>query len=280
MKNKDFFLTWKQKTHFRRRATSSPRTLSEKNVQFFPKSARAESAQRCLYQESLELYHSGKLSQAIAKLEKSIALDPKFLDGLEMLGVLYAKVDHLDDAIEMMKRLAKISPNHTMAHANLSRFYVQKGMILEAEQEQAEARRLSWKAELKAQKGVEEFGRTTEEEAQEQKKEITNRIERYKKVIELDPHDVLGYFSLGSAYLEARELHKARQAFEKAIEVDPNHSPSFFNLGLTLESLNLKQEAIQIYERGIKIADEKGDMIPLKKMEARLQMLRSENQGP
>ena len=231
--------------------------------------------QERFYQESLELYRSGNLNQAIAKLEELIALDPAFSDGLETLGVLYAKADRLDDAIEMMKRLAKVSPNHVMAHANLSRFYVQKGMILEAEQEQAEARRLSWKAELKAQK--QETGKreqTPEEEAREREKETRNRIERYQKVITLDPNDVLGYFSLGSAYLDANRIEEARQAFEKAVLVDPKHSPSFFSLGLALESLNRKQEAVEIYERGIKIADQRGDIIPLRKMEARLRMLK------
>ena len=228
-----------------------------------------------LYQESLELYHSGNLSQAIVKLEELLALDPSFSDGLETLGILYSKADRLNDAIETMKRLAKVSPNHVMAHANLSRFYVQKGMILEAEQEQAEARRLSWKAELKTQK--QETGKreqTPEEEARDREKEVSGRIERYKKVIELDPKDVLGYFSLGSAYLDASRLEDAREAFEKAVQVDPKHSPSFFSLGLALESLGRKPEAVDIYERGIKVADQKGDIIPLRKMEARLRMLK------
>jgi tetratricopeptide (TPR) repeat protein len=232
-------------------------------------------AKESLYQESLELYHSGNLSQAIAKLEESLTLDPAFSDALETLGILYSKADRLEDAIETMKRLAKASPNHVMAHANLSRFYVQKGMILEAEQEQAEARRLSWKAELKAQKkeGAKP-DQTPEEEAREREKETASRIERYRKVIELDPADVLGYFSLGSAYLDAGRLEGAREAFECAIKVDPKHSPSFFSLGLALESLGRKPEAIDIYERGIKVADQRGDIIPLRKMEARLRMLK------
>src|SRR3989338_7081510 len=143
-----------------------------------------------------------------------------------------------------MKRLAKVSPNHVMAHVNLSRFYVQKGMILEAEQEQGEARRLSWKSELKAQKtGEKTKTASPEEEAEERKKEIEDRIERYRKVIALDPADVLGYFSLGSALLDAKRLDEARAAFEKAVSVDPNHSPSFFNLGLSLESLGQKEKA-------------------------------------
>ena len=223
-----------------------------------------------LYQEALALFRSGDLTQATQKLEEATKLDPAHVDALEVLGVLYSKVDRLDDAIETMKRLARVAPNHVMAHANLSRFYVAKGMILEAEQAQAEARRLSWKAELKAQNIK---AKSAEEESRDQEKEIQRRIERYQKVIDLDPNDVLGYFSLGSAYLDAKRLSDAKFAFEKAIEVDPHHSPSYFNLGLSLESLGQKDEARRIYQKGIPVADSRGDVIPLKKMQARLEML-------
>ncbi len=233
-----------------------------------------EEAER-LYQESLTLFRSGHLDQAIAKLEQSLTLDSKYPDALETLGVLYAKVEQLDKAIELMKRLTKVAPNHIMARTNLSRFYVQKGMILEAEQEQAEARRLSWKAELQAQKTAGRIkDKTPEEETKDREKEIQSRIERYQKVIELDPKDVLGYFSLGSALMDAKRLQEARSAFEKAISVDPNHSPSYFNLGVVLESLAQAEESCRIYEKGIQVADSRGDMIPLRKMEARLRMLK------
>ena len=188
-----------------------------------------EEAER-LYEESLSLFRSGNLPAAISKLEQAIALNPQFPDVLESLGVFYSKADRLDEAIEMMKRLARASPNHIMAHANLSRFYAQKGMILEAEQEQAEARRLSWKAELKTEKAVGKAGRSPEEETKEREQEFQNRIERYRKVIELDPNDVLGYFSLGTAYLDAKRLKEAREAFQKAIVANRSHSPSYFSL--------------------------------------------------
>lgn len=232
-----------------------------------------EEADR-LYQDSLTSYRSGDLNEAIRKLQKATQLDPAHTDALEALGVLFSKVDRLDEAIETMRQLAKTSPNHIMAHANLSRFYAQKGLILEAEHEQAEARRLSWKADLKAQKTVHSQARTPEQEAKDQERELQSRIERYKKVIELDPKDVLGYFSLGTAYMDGRRLVESREAFERAISVDPNHSPSYFNLGIVYESLNEKNKAIHIYEKGLKIADSRGDMIPLRKMEARLEMLR------
>lgn len=233
-----------------------------------------EDAER-LYHQALKLFGSGNLNQATKLLEESLKLRPQFPDALEALGVCYSKQDRIEEAIETMKRLVNVSPNHIMAHANLSRFYVQKGMILEAEHEQAEARRLSWKAELKTQKqagGARE--KTPEEAAQEHEKEIQSRVERYQKVIDLDPNDVLGYFSLGSAYLDGKRLTEALSAFERAISVDPHHSPSYFNLGVTLESLGRKDDAANIYEKGIKEADLRGDMIPLKKMEARLRSLK------
>src|SRR3989338_10974754 len=123
-----------------------------------------------LYQAALSHFRSGDVQQAVAQLEKLLSQDSQHPDALEAVGIFYAKLDRLDDAIQTMKRLTKVSPNHIMAHTNLSRFYAQKGMILEAEQEQAEARRLSWKAELQAQKASgQAVQKSPEEEAQDRK---------------------------------------------------------------------------------------------------------------
>ena len=105
------------------------------------------------------------------------------------------------------------------------------------------------------------------------KDQIKDWGKEHQKVIELDPKDVLGYFSLGTVLLGAKRLEEAGSAFEKAVAVDPNHSPSYFSLGVALEALGRKGEAVKIYERGIQVADGSGDMIPLRKMEARLKML-------
>jgi len=228
-----------------------------------------------LYQAALSHFRSGDVQQAVAQLEKLLSQDSQHPDALEAVGIFYAKLDRLDDAIQAMKRLVKVSPNHIMAHTNLSRFYAQKGMILEAEREQAEARRLSWKAELKAERGTARR-EDPEAEAKEQAEQIQERIHRYLKVIELDPKDVLGYFSLGTAYLDAKRPAEARKAFESAIAVDPGHSPSYFSLGVTLESLQEAARAAEIYRKGVQIADARGDMIPLKKMQARLKALTTE----
>ncbi|OGW88934.1 MAG: hypothetical protein A3A73_01400 [Omnitrophica bacterium RIFCSPLOWO2_01_FULL_50_24] len=233
---------------------------------------------KSLYQESLDSFRAGHLEEAILKLEEARSVQPNHPDVLEALGVFYSKADRIDDAIGVMKHLAVCVPDHMMAHTNLSRFYVEKGMILEAEKEQAEARRLSWKAELKSQK--ESTGRKGKEKSAEDIKrehatQLKDQIERYRRVIGLDPADVLGYFTLGTVLLDSDDVSEAIQTLRQAVRVDPKHSPSYFLLGVALERRNQEEEAIQIYSEGIKVADQKGDMVPLRKMEARLRVLRS-----
>jgi len=59
-----------------------------------------------------------------------------------------AKCD-LDTAIELTKKYIAQEPDDILAFTNLSMFYQKKGMIKEAEEAGAEARRLDWKRQLK-----------------------------------------------------------------------------------------------------------------------------------
>ncbi len=214
-----------------------------------------------LYHEALTDYRDGRPAEAARKLREILELSPAFEDGYEALAVILHQEKKFDEAIDLIRKWIKVNPDSIMAHTNLSRCYVAKGMILEAEHEQAEARRLTWKSELKAKK--QEMPKVDYEE----------KIQRYKEVIELDPADVLGYFSLGTIYQECGKKREALETFRKAIEIDPGHSSSYFGLGQALESLSDFKKAREIYERGIKVAGEKGDMMTQKKMESRLRSL-------
>ncbi|HNV85494.1 MAG TPA: tetratricopeptide repeat protein [Candidatus Omnitrophota bacterium] len=224
---------------------------------------------RELYAKALEEYRRDRLKEAIALLEDCLRLDPGLGDAREALGLLYFQEKRTDDAIACMRELAGLDPGNIMAHANLSRFYAAKGLLEEAEREQAESRRLSWKAELRM--------KTSEPESSgdsgQAETVLRQKIETYRKVIELDPKDVLGYFSLGTAYLEGKRHEEAREVFEKAAGVNPDHSPSYLGWGQALEALGRRAEALEVYRRGIPVAERSGDMIPLKKMQARAEKL-------
>ncbi len=214
-----------------------------------------------LYNEALADFRQNQLDLAVQKLSQVLALDPSFDDAYEALSVILYNQKKYDDAIGWLKKWMALNPDSIMAHTNLSRCYVAKEMIPEAEKEQAEARRLTWKAELKSKK------------QQMPTINYEQQIERFKQVIALDPKDVLGYFSLATAYLDSGNPRDAADIFEKAVKVEPKHSSSYLGFGLALEQLGDREKAKQIYVQGIRVADEAGDIIPLRKMESRLRIL-------
>ena len=219
------------------------------------------------YHNALTDYREGRVPQAVEKLRAVLLLDKRFEDAYEALAVILYNQKEYDAAIHVLKQWVAVNPDSIMAHTNLSRCYVAKEMIAEAEHEQAEARRLTWKAQLKEKK-----------QALPQE-DYPAKIEKYKKIIEFDPADVLGYFSLGSVYLECGKKREAMDTFQKAIEVNPGHTSSYVGLGQALESLGDIARAVQIYEKGIRVADKNGDMMPQKKMETRLRALTTPGQA-
>lgn len=215
-----------------------------------------------IYQEALALYHEGKAPQALQSLEALLKNHPGFEEAYEALSVIYSKLHRLDDAVETAKKWIRLNPHALMAHTNLSRFYLEKGMIAEAEHEQAEARRLSWAAELKQKK------------MKMPKADPLEKIERFKKVISLDPKDVLGYYSLGDAYLENGKAREAIESFSKGLEVDPQHSSSYYGLGQAYQAVGENEKAREVYLKGIQVAEARGDVMTQKKMEARLRQIK------
>ncbi len=213
------------------------------------------------FNQALALFREEKVTEAIETLEALLEKDPAFEDAYEALGVLYARMNRLDEAVEIAKKWIRLNPHALMAHTNLSRFYVAKGMIAEAEHEQAEARRLSWIEELRKKKMA------------LPKVDLHEKIERFKKVIELDPNDVLGYYTLGETYLEAGAYREAIEVFTKGVAVNPKHSSSYLGLGQAYEGVKELAKAGETYRKGMAVAEGEGDVMPQKKMEARLAKL-------
>lgn len=217
-----------------------------------------------LFKQALLDYKNNLTDSAVNKLSEAIKSDATFEDGYEALAVILINQEKIDAAVDVIKSWLKINPNAVMAYTNLSRCLMRQGHIQAAEEAQAKAATLGWRqaAGLKPSAEPAQF-------------DYMEKIERFKKVIELDPADVLGYFSLGNAYLDAYKKDLARETFEKAIQVDAEHSSSYFGLGQAWEALGNKAKAAEVYKLGITVADKKGDMMTQRKMEARLRALKA-----
>ncbi len=75
--------------------------------------------------------------------EQALKMDDGFEAAYSALAESYNREGKVDEAIVVVKKWIEISPKDALAHTALSRLYVQKGMIQEAEDEMAISNRLS-----------------------------------------------------------------------------------------------------------------------------------------
>jgi folate-binding protein YgfZ len=252
----------------------APARITTCLLPFYQTAGKTERAKQ-LHQQALTLFKSEEnLDRPIALLRESIALDPKYAPGYEALGVMLSKQNKLDEAIALMKRLAEIDPQEIMAHSNLSVYYMQQGRIEDAEMEKAEATAIQF------EKLVEEnqAKKAREKQASQNKAEQERQVEMFHKVLEIDAVDQVANFGLGSIYLDTGKYEEALGPLKTVVEHYRDHSAAYLALGKTLEKLSRREEAAEVYKDGIEAASKKGDLMPLRDMQTRLnQILHSES---
>ena len=236
---------------------------------FYQSQTRSDHSKKILHQALQSYKEQDDLDDPIALLRESIELDPKNADAYEALGVFLAKQDKLDEAIALMKRLTEINPQEIMAHTNLSVYYMKQGRIEDAEFEKAEATALQF------EKAIEKnMAKKLKKKEEEQKKiEMEERVGMFKQVLEIDPQDQVANFGLGSIYLETERYQEGLEPLKTVIAAHQDYSAAYLLLGKTWEKLSNKEEAIETYKKGIAVASKKGDLMPLKDMQNRMNQL-------
>ena len=223
-----------------------------------------------LHRQAMTLYKNQEdLERPIALLREAIALAPKFALAYEALGVLLSRQNKLDEAIALMKRLAEIDPTEIMAHSNLSVYYMQQGRIEEAEAEKAEATALQFEQLIEEK----QKNQAREQRAREMAEERQRQIGMFQQVLEIDPVDQVANFGLGTIYFEQGDYEAALPRLQTVVEHYKDYSAAWLALGKTLEKLDRNEEAAEVYRKGIAAASKKGDLMPLREMQNRLNQL-------
>ena len=88
------------------------------------------------------------------------------------------------------------------------------------------------------------------------------RIEQFKFMAEANPKDELAFFSLGRAYLDSGDAANAIPALQKVIELNPKMSKAYQILASAQTAAAKQLEAIETLKAGVKVAHERGDMMP------------------
>jgi folate-binding protein YgfZ len=253
---------------------SLPFKVKTSLIPFYQPQTRKDHSRRILDQ-ALKIYKDEEdLDKPIALLREAIDLDPKHAAAYEALGVFLSQQGKLDEAIALMKRLVEIDPKEIMAHSNLSIYYMKQGRIEDAELEKGEATAIEFERLVENNMAK----KKKEKMAAEEKKERERMVGMFEQVLEIDPVDQVANFGLGSIYLETGQYEKALPPLRIVIQENADYSAAYLLLGKNLEKLSKNEEAIEVYRQGIAAASKKGDLMPLKDMQSRLnQLLHSED---
>jgi tetratricopeptide (TPR) repeat protein len=254
-----------------------------------------------LYRDGLKRHRAKDYEGAISLLEQAVALDATLADAWEALGVLHDKLGRVDAAIAATERWAALKPDEVMAHTNLSRFFMKKGMKEKAEEEQGKARLLGWKQELASggahsETSLQQAAPAAAEPAAPQlvslvagatagdhaphappkaadPAALARKIAQFEALVAHNGDDLLSRFSLGRAYLEAGRFVEAAAMFEALIEKKPDYTAAFLPLGTAYEKAGKLARAIKTWTRGIEVAQQKGDLHPRNQMQEQLARL-------
>ncbi len=236
---------------------------------FYQSQTRKDHSKKLLT-KALQIYkEQDDLDRPIAILRESIELDAKNAEAYEALGVFLSKQDKLEEAISLMKRLTEINPKEIMARTNLSVYYMKQGRIEDAEIEKGEATALQFEQLIEKNMAK----KLKKKESEQKKKEMEDRVGMFIKVLEIDPKDQVANFGLGSIYLETGRYQEGLEPLKTVIEAYHDYSAAYLLLGKTWEKLSNKEEAIETYKKGIAAASKKGDLMPLKDMQNRMNQL-------
>ena len=101
------------------------------------------------YVKGMEYFSEDRLNDAIEEFQKAVEEEPSYGDALHALAMCHYHQGDLDRAVAVGEQFRQAEPKNIHAYTSLSMFYQRKGLIPEAEKEQAKARMLNWKQELK-----------------------------------------------------------------------------------------------------------------------------------
>ena len=244
-------------------STSTAITLETVALPFVAPTQPQQLAKQA-YDDAISAFTQAKDDEAIRLLQQAIAYDPLLADAYESLGVILGRHKRYDEAIALMETLKALDPDCVMAHSNLSVFYMELGDKERAEEEKAKATVLSFSLQMKKQRQQQDESQQREQ----QRAALTEKLAMFKEVLGLDPDDALANYGLGSAYVELDEYAKAVEPLKKALAQNTQYTVAYLALVKAYKGLAQWPDAHETLEKGLQVAQTRGDLMPLKQLQA------------
>jgi tetratricopeptide (TPR) repeat protein len=160
---------------------------------------------------------SDMATQSIDSYKKALALDPNSATILERLAEIYAKSQHVREAVVQAQAALKIDPDNVDAHRLLARIYVRTLGDMNAGDVQQE-----------------NLGKATEQ---------------FQAILKTTPNDTYSLLWLARLYRFQNKHAEAEKVLRQVIAHDPDNGPGLEQLSQLLIDENQAPEAIQLLLR-------------------------------
>ena len=160
------------------------------------------------YNLALIYISSGRVSEALDKLEKSIELNPNFAPSFTLLGKVYASSkdeEQRKKSVRILKRAVELNPGDAESLLFLGIIETEAGNYNAAEK-------------------------------------------HFKKITELYPDNERGFFFLARLYYEKGDFDNAEELYNKSLKLNPSFISALIELALVYEQQGRYEESENIYK--------------------------------
>ena len=205
-----------------------------------------------LFSLALTLHGTGRADAAVETLKRLIAIQPNHDDAHALLGEIYSDRGNIEPAVDAFQRSIAIRPNFWRHHRALGLAYFHAGEVPKAI---AAFRRIT---ELlpDSPSGFQLVGL-----AHHSNGDLESALSNYRRAIALGPNPA-ALSNVGTIHYRQGEYQKAAAAYQEAIELRPNSPGTYRNLGDAYRRLGQQKEAEEAYLTALELMRERLDVNP------------------
>jgi tetratricopeptide (TPR) repeat protein/TolB-like protein len=186
---------------------------------------------------------TGKYSEAIAELNRALALAPNSDEFYRRLGDVQLDSGNVAQAIDTLQKAVRLNPYYWVNQNTLGKAYAHQGDFPKA----MEAFKQVTVLEPDIVAGYENVGTMYAEQGKYQES-----IPYFQKALQIEPY-FSAYSNLGTSYFFLKQYSNAVGMFEKAAALNPNDTQTVVNLADAYRGAGQQDKARTTYQQAISV---------------------------
>jgi tetratricopeptide (TPR) repeat protein len=210
----------------------------------------SDSKDEVIYNIALSFINNRRYSHAIKYLKLAHEINPKNIDVIQELALVYERIDELKLSTDYYKKFLEIEPFSGSVWLSLGVLYSSLDLhekAIDAFDFAIAIRPNNIAALFSKANTCVNWGKHNE------------AIKTYQEIIEFDPTNVQAYTYIGECYEKLSYFKRSIFFFKRALSFDENYADAWYGLGIATFQQDLIKESIEYFQKAIAIDPENPD---------------------